>query len=208
MSLTSRKKRPLDRSVKHFRDTKLIVVAVEGEKTEKQYLEMFRNTRVQVRVLPTTEGRSAPEQVFDRLLDFKKEFQLGEDDESWLMIDVDRWGDGLARVCQDAYGRGVSLAVSNPCFEVWLYLHFGDVPDDRLTCRQFEDLIRHELGGYKKNQIDRDTFLPNVPAAIERARALDANPTERWPSTTGTRVYKLVEKLFVARPLDPTADGG
>jgi hypothetical protein len=37
MSFTSRKKRPLDRRVEHVKDTSLIVIATEGEKTEKIY---------------------------------------------------------------------------------------------------------------------------------------------------------------------------
>ncbi|ESQ15165.1 MAG: RloB domain-containing protein [Thiohalocapsa sp. PB-PSB1] len=91
MALTSRKARPLDRSVKHLRDTRLIIIAAEGALTEKLYFEMFRSTRVQLRVLPTgDDGQSAPEHVLARLIEFREEFQLAVDDALWLMIDVDR----------------------------------------------------------------------------------------------------------------------
>ncbi len=52
MPLTSRKKRPLDRNVPHFKDTKLIVVATEGQKTEKRYFDIFKTLKIQVRVIP------------------------------------------------------------------------------------------------------------------------------------------------------------
>ena len=68
-ALTSRRKRPLDRDVPHLRDTRLIIIASEGEKTEKQYFEsgLFGNRRVQVKVLETQDGRSAPNWVLARL---------------------------------------------------------------------------------------------------------------------------------------------
>lgn len=60
MGITSRRKRPLDRKIPHLRDTNLIIIAVEGEKTEKQYFEsnFFQRKRVQVKVLETKEGLS------------------------------------------------------------------------------------------------------------------------------------------------------
>jgi len=50
MAITSRKSRPLDRSVEHLRDTRLVIIAAEGRITERQYFAMFRSTRVQVKV--------------------------------------------------------------------------------------------------------------------------------------------------------------
>ena len=41
MALTSRKRRPLNRTITHLRDTKLFIIATEGEKTKKQYFEML-----------------------------------------------------------------------------------------------------------------------------------------------------------------------
>jgi len=53
VSLTSRRKRPLKRDIKHLRDTRLVVIATEGHCTEKQYFEIFerRSSRVQVKIL-------------------------------------------------------------------------------------------------------------------------------------------------------------
>ena len=59
---------------------------------------------------------------------FKKEFQLAGDDELWLMVDVDHWGNKhLAEVADQAGHNQFNLAVSNPCFEVWLFLHHADL---------------------------------------------------------------------------------
>lgn len=161
MGLTSRRKRPIDRRSRPLphRDARLFVIATEGEETEKQYFSMFGNKRCQVKVIPSEDGRSAPHHILKQLKEYKREYQIGSGDELWLMVDVDRWRPGrLAEVAAEAGRSSFELAVSNPCFEVWLYLH-------------------------------------HVETAIQRARALDDNPTERWPSRTGTHVYRVVEKV-------------
>jgi len=40
------------------------------------------------------------------------------------------------------------------------------------------------------------TLIAHVETAIERARALDKNPADRWPQTLGTRVYLLAESVM------------
>jgi len=40
--LRYRKKRPIEREVGVLRDARLIIIATEGEKTEKQYFSIFR----------------------------------------------------------------------------------------------------------------------------------------------------------------------
>lgn len=68
MGLTSRKKRPLKREISHLRDASLIIIASEGEVTEKVYFEsyLFESMRVQVRVLETRMGISSPTAVLPK----------------------------------------------------------------------------------------------------------------------------------------------
>jgi len=41
-----------------------------------------------------------------------------------------------------------------------------------------------------------ELFKNGVGSAIERARALDVNSSNRWPSNPGTHVYYVVEEIF------------
>lgn len=197
MPLTSRKRRPLNRAIPHLRDTKLFVVATEGQRTEKQYFDVFQNARVQVRVIPSDSGFSAPEQVLERLDQFKQEYQVEDDDELWLLVDVDRWGSAkLSKVAALTLQKGYKLGISNPCFEVWLYLHFNDLPVRDLTCADIVELLRQELGSYNKSKLNTEPFKNHIREAVERARRLHVNAGERWPTALGTHVYKLVEQLL------------
>ena len=46
-------------------------------------------------------------------------------DELWCVFDVDQH-EGLAEAISDARNNSINVAVSNPCFELWLVLHLRD----------------------------------------------------------------------------------
>ena len=179
------------------RSAKLFVIATEGANTEKQYFEMFGNRKVKVEILATgDDNKSAPEYVLERLDKFKDRYDFHEDDEFWLVIDVDRWKKQLVTVCPQAKQKGYQLAISNPCFEIWLCLHFDDLLQQDRTCKDFEARLRNILGSYNKSNLDISAYAPNVKRAVERSRNLDLNLQESWTSQLGTRVYKLVESIL------------
>lgn len=206
MGLTSRKKRPLNRTELAKRDCRLIIIATEGKETEKQYFNCLLensatlNTRIQIKILPTGENnQSSPEAVFNRLKSYQDEYALNEQDELWLMIDVDRWGDKkLADIAQKSKQSCFDLAISNPCFEIWLLCHF-EMPNDNLSdCNSVEKRLRIVLNRYQKSNLDCTLFtFENITKAIQTAKSLDLKPAARWTPTIGTRVYRLVEKNIV-----------
>ena len=198
MVRTSRKSRPLDRGLEHRRDTRLVIIAAEGRKTEQQYFALFRSTRVQIKVLATGEdNRSAPEHVLERLRQFRDEYDLDENDSLWLMLDVDRWGSKkLSAMAREATNAGFRLAVSNPCFEVWLLFHVSESIPDTDKCAEIEAALRAGLGGsYNKTNLDANRFLPLVPLASARAQAADPAQHSRWPTRTGSHVYRIIRYL-------------
>jgi hypothetical protein len=104
---------------------------------------------------------------------------------------------------------GLKIAWSNDVFELWLLLHFEDVPTGSVLHRDYvyerltdifknqldkdaemEELTANETFNYKQNMKRRDRFIgqviPNLKSrtvyAIERARRLEAmfNPTQQF----------------------------
>lgn len=190
----------------HVRDCPLFVIATEGEKTEKPYFEsLFNDSRVKVHVLPTgPDGLSSPKHVSDRLKDAQKRYQLdiGKGDEFWLVMDTDHHvkSNHIAEfksVCQEAEQKGIGLAISAPCFELWLYLHFDDCAATMTDSTVMEDHVRRHVPGYTHSDPHAHAFTrEGVRFAIERARSLDTNPEARIPEAPGTRVYRLAENLL------------
>lgn len=180
---------------KEFRSAAQIVIATEGELTEKQYFSMFNNTRVRVEVIPSEGGKSAPKHVIARLDKYREKYQIGEEDTLWLMVDVDRW-QTLAEDVEEAFEKEYFLAVSNPCFECWLFLHHGDINEEKISCEEIRYRLKRLLGSFNKTNLDVSKFKDREMEAVRRAKKLDVNPGERWPLKTGTHVYKVIEKIF------------
>lgn len=197
MLLTSRKKRSLNRDSTYHRDTRLLVIATEGRLTEKAYFDQFRERRVQVEILPMGEdNQSSPQHVLERLNGYCGEYQIGEGDELWLMIDVDRWGDKiLSAIASEAFQHGYRLAVSNPCFEVWLLCHYQKPPCKADKCQNIKDLLKETILGYDSAKLRLSDFEGKIDMAIKIADALDVNPDHRWPHAVGTHVHKVVKSI-------------
>lgn len=214
-----RKFRPRERR-SGIRDPKLIIIATEGSHTEPKYFNdmasprYFYNPRIHVEVLEREGTASAPEHVMKMLDQFCERYYYEEGlDELWLVVDTDRWGDKkLASIGRKCYQKGYEMAVSNPCFELWLLLHLrslNEYPDETLdefqenrktgSRTRLEEELVNLLGEFSKSSLKTEHFLPNVEDAIRRARALD-NPGDRWPNDLGSRVYLLTEKIMERTP--------
>ena len=181
----------------NVRDAWLCIIATEGQKTEKRYFSQFGTSRVRVEVLSTGEdGHSSPATVLKRLDDYRDEYEIGSQDKLWLMVDVDRWPPHvLKEVCREANQCGIGLAVSNSCFELWLWLHHADVEKDDLNCKVLEKMLRERLGSYSKHNLNVSDYAPYVQDAVTRAQALEVDTTALWPNRPGTHVYKVVATL-------------
>lgn len=102
------------------------------------------------------------------------------------------------------------LAMSNPCFEIWLVLHLKNLSE---FSKEEQELIYENAKIGNKNHIDiliaqlqggdrgynkrpnPDIYLPLTKTAIERAKSID-NLKEDYPKSIGTHLYKLIEKLI------------
>jgi hypothetical protein len=184
----------------NVRDSRLIVIATEGEKTEKQYFEnLFDSPVIQVKILETpSDGKSDPGYVLQRLVTFQQDCDINGNDELWLMSDVDRWGpEKLKTVCRLANEAGISVAISNPCFELWLLLHFTEANLEDRNGKALKERLKEKLSGYNSAKLDLSLYTSeNVALAVQRAKALDQNPVALWPEFPGTHVYKLAERLL------------
>lgn len=203
-----------------FRDARLIVIASEGKDTERIYFKAlakeYTNLRVHVHILERSENEqnnSSPEHVLQQLNDYKSKYDLKADDELWLVVDKDRWTEAMLSHVATECSQEVAMhmALSNPCFELWLLLHMEDAaslsPEEQEQWMKnrrrsknadpyLKVRLRQKMGSYHESSYDALTLIAHIEDAIERARALDKNPTDRWPQTLGTRVYLLAKSVM------------
>ena len=96
---------------------------------------------------------------------------------------------------QMATANGIHLAISNPCIELWLLLHFRETPG-MINRGKAKQLLKDYLPNYDK-KIDYKDYEKGYSAAVIRAEvaclAADAaSEIDRNPTTT---VYLLTEQI-------------
>jgi hypothetical protein len=187
----ARRPKFLRRRVAQLRPRKTLLVFCEGARTEPEYLDALRrlpevrNTAaVDIRIDRDTAGFKPVGLVRAAIAAREKALhEEGEVDEFWCVFDVE-WPHthpGLREAVAIAADHGIRLAISHPCFELWLALHFADQEAwlDNDSARR----LRHRYDGQAGKGLDAVAYMPNREAAADRAARL-----ERRHAKNGTRL--------------------
>jgi len=202
MSLIQRKPRPLTRDSSGFRDDRLFIVACDDTYAPQQYFNLFQIPRVKIFVVNTPAGEpSSSEYVLERLLAYK---EYEERDERWLLLDTDHYiGDShiatFSQTLAKARQNNITIAVSRPCFDLWLLLHHMDetsVPALQ-NAGEVEMKIRSVVGEFNKTNLKKEHYpIEAITEAYRRAARLDQGMTADIPSGNSTRVYRLLKSIM------------
>jgi hypothetical protein len=163
-----------------------------GESTEPAYFrglkEYLRNPAVQIKVKIRIR---APEELvrYARSIAPKGGDEF---DEVWCVMDADEYD--LAPAVILATELNVKLAVSNPCFELWLLLHHRDYSAPLCDARAALRQLKRRLPQYRKNDLRFEDFESGVLDALRRAASLD--PTgSNYGCDPSSGVWKLVQLM-------------
>jgi hypothetical protein len=173
--------RPLKRKVATRKPRKTLVVFCEGERTEPEYLDALKRqpsvrdvAAVDLRV-ETGQGGSVPRTLVAMAAEARARAieEDAEIDEFWCVFDVE-WPKnhpGLDEAFQQARANGINLAVSNPCFELWLILHFQDHTAwlDNNQARR----LRRQVDGSSDKGLEPAKYMSFTADAARRAAGLD-----------------------------------
>ena len=184
-----------------FRDSQLFVIACEGVKREKEYFYEIhrRSRRIRIKVLEPQEHeewKPAPKWLLDKAMSFVKEFELKDDDFLWFVMDIDRWEQRQITLIESTCSarNNWHLALSNPCFEVWLFMHIKDLKDSKATnCKELKRELHEITKGRGYNPKD---FVNQLQHAVTRAKNTDSNKDYYLPGKNQTKVYLLIEQIM------------
>ena len=182
----------------------VVLLVTEGTHTEVLYFEELKKTHREVVTLLISGGRPGelnPLRVLKRLRNEVTKRRRSKDwikgDSAWLVVDTDQWKDEEKLEILSEAGQGdFQLAASNPCFEVWLLMHFRPAWTSA-TAKDLRELLatRECLGRFAKNSYPAAALIPKTREAIQRARQADAADSDAWPVGGSTRVYRAVEAI-------------
>ncbi|MDP4501554.1 RloB family protein [Nonomuraea turcica] len=197
----------LDRVVGRREPKKRVLIVCEGEVTEVEYFkgirDYFRSLPVDIRNCKVVGlGRDPAKLVAYALSERDKkdrEARAQRDaniayDEVWCVVDVNEHKT-LAQALITARRGHVNLAVSLPCFELWILYHFEDCVTACDHVRVGRKLRNH-IKDYDKH-LGRDFPFANHEVARERARRADPEHCEpnrkgRNPSTNAWLVVEVI----------------
>jgi hypothetical protein len=177
----------------------------EGEATEPEYFKglarSLRSSLIDVEI--ADQQRKDPKRLVElakaRRESANREAKLANDEnlkynEVWCVFD----GDEHARLNQaidQAVATGISIAVSNPCFEIWILIHFQD-QWAYITCdKAYADVKKH-LPNYDKH-VDFSRIQGKGNEAVSRAKKMESRAVTagKWFDNPSTSVWRLVVSL-------------
>ena len=176
-----RSPKPLRRTTGIRPPRKTLLVFCEGARTEPEYLEALRRepavretASVDIRIDADSAGFT-PLGLVRRAIAARARAHAedSEIDEVWCVFDVE-WPKnhpGLLEAEKLADSHGINLAVSNPCFEVWLVLHFAGQEGwlDNVGARK----LRRKYDSRADKGLDPDRYMPHRQVAADRAARLE-----------------------------------
>lgn len=129
-----------------------MVVFCEGEVSEPAYVKALKSLpdvrRQSALTVEIDRDPGVPMPLVERAIERARQDEV---DECWCVFDVESPTPhpNLQQAIEKATRHGIRLAVSNPCFELWLILHLQE-QSAHLTTRAADKLRRELDGGSSK----------------------------------------------------------
>jgi hypothetical protein len=180
-----------------------LLVFVEGEVTEEEYLTHFRRLHRSHTSVEIDPFRGGPLQLVERAIKAKRAGERAAKrrgrahDEVWCVFDVDEHP-RLKEAIALAATNGINLAVSSPCLELWFLLHFSP---------QTAYIERHEAQSRARAELRcGKRLVPEALAAMEaafetakeRAIALDemhVGDGREAPANPSSGMWSLIDSI-------------
>lgn len=170
--------------------TMLLVVCGAG-KTEPVYLKQLNRHSANRQVSVTVTVREDdPKNIVQWVRRNSPDY-----DQVWCVTDVDEFDiDGALRAA--AGSNNIELAISNPCFEYWLLLHFEDCRTPMTRCgEEVTPRLRRYVPTYDKTALRFADFADAVDAAVARARRRCPERGAEHGTNPSTGVWELVDMI-------------
>lgn len=200
--------KPLRRGYGQRGERQRFLIYCEGELTEITYFKgVRRELRASTVRLEIVAGRGEPYGLVEKAVDHQRRAPRSEADgfesydQVWCVFDVEapqphaRLDAALAL----ARRNRVHCAISNPCFELWLLLHFQDQTGYLTTVDACQRLGRCPCGySDRAKRLDYEALRNRRSQAESRAELLDRGGTGEPPGLRNpwTSVHVLVAALF------------
>ncbi len=188
------------------------LIVTDTEETEKNYFDGLRDSipaELKDRLVIKVENTKTVKLVerARKLANMDPQYRI-----PWIVFDRDQVK-GFDEIIQEAEKWGIGAGWSNPCFEIWMYAYFGEMPvirESYTCCDRFAGKFE-KVTGQKYFKNDKDIYRKlqqygNEEKAIQIAERCykkcvndgKAKPSEMWPACTVQRLVEEIHKKISA----------
>jgi hypothetical protein len=184
------------------------LIICEGRNTEPEYIKDFARDKKHYLVeCVTIKGVGVPKTIVDRALQEKGQLQkqakksgdsFDKIYEIWCVSDKDEHP-RVPEEMQRAKDNGLKYVLSNPCIELWGYLHYSqnDAPTHR---HDMQHMLTEVMPGYNHSQgakFDYENMKDGYASAVIRAEELmSRRRNENSPNANpSTNMHELMESI-------------
>lgn len=183
----------------------IILLALEGKnKTERTYFREFNSVNGSYHVSFAKGNNTDPVNIVKDAISSYKKMELEKDagDLAFVVCDTDfHKEDQIQEARTLAEQNNITLLLSNPCFEIWLLLHFKYSTKQYASNIELLNELQNSWPEYSKNISSFEGITEKKLAAIDNAKRLKQfhklknHTTEIEKCNPSTDVYILVELL-------------
>jgi hypothetical protein len=194
------------RRSQHMNTGETFLIVTEGSETEPRYISELRYrlklSAVDVFPAPKTDALSVVDYAIEKRDSRRKKSKTGCDvayDSAWAVFDTERAdiNPHLNAALQKAKANRIKVALSNPCFEFWLLLHYAYCTAPFENCKRVERELRKKyINDYEKGAYSVRDLFPSLPDAVKRAeRCREHHRTSAGDNNPSTTVDELIREL-------------
>ncbi len=176
---------------------KIFYLFLEGEETEPLYFAMIKRQSIKAHInMQHSNKKTTAKQILEKAKRFIREEKIRNDDEVWLVIDVDNnTQEDLQTVINWSEAKpNYGLALSNPKFEYWLLLHF-EAGNKIKNQSDLEARLAHWMPNYEKSKFDTGSLFAKRMNAIDNARNRYQHCHD-WYHDYHSTMFRLLEKIL------------
>ena len=187
---------------------KRIIVVCEGRNTEPEYIKQFaRDKKHPLVECKTIDGVGTPKSIVDRAIEErdrllknarKTKNSFDRNFEVWCVSDRDEHH-RMSEEMQRAENNGLKYALSNPCIELWGYLHYhqNDAPTHRHDMQRLLTGVMPNYDHAHGARFNYEDMKNNYSDAVSRAKELIRRREEEDnpKGDPSTNMYELMESI-------------
>ncbi len=187
---------------------KHILIALEDTKSSRFYIkDLLKDKNIIPHIVFAKHIGTDPKSVLKAIKKFEEENPDIKYDKAWLVIDRDSFSkENFKGTLETARQKGICVAYSNECYELWLLLHFKNVAShktrEEIKKELNEEFKKHFNLKYEKSEKHvYGMLIDKQEKAIQRAKKLIENiikvdgKLDPYNNNPSTKIYLLVECL-------------